>query len=286
MSTKIQPDILRYQDYSLFLNDFVTNKKKSDINWSLGVWAKSLGLKSTSSITKVLNNDRAPGRQITESLIDYFKFNDREAMYFQDLVSVKKNKHDPNLQSILLKRLVKNGKNNQVMFIDFKTFEVISNWFHYAIREMSRLKKFKLDFNWISKNLRFSVSEQQVKTAINNLSKTDLIEIKGSKVKLSPGNLSTSEDIHNLAIQDYHISMLENAKKSLKEVDLKEREILSGTLCFKKKDMPKAKELLRNFLDEFGSTMDSDSGDEVYQVQMQFFPLSKINKEGGTNEVY
>ncbi len=279
MSTKIQPDILSYQDYSLFLNDFVINKKKSDINWSLGVWAKSLGLKSTSSITKVLNKDRSPGKKITESLIHYFEFNDKESMYFQDLISIEKNKNDPNLQSILLKRLVKNGKDNQVMFIDLKTFEVIGSWYHYAVREMSRLKKFKFDFNWISKNLRFSVSEQQVKKAFYNLSKTGLINIQKEKVVLSSGNLSTCEDVHSFAIQEYHDSMLENAKKCLTEVNVTEREFLSGTLCFKREDMPKAKELLRNFLDEFGSTMDTDQGDEIYQIQMQFFPLSKINKE-------
>ena len=285
MSTKIQPDILKYQDYSLFLNDFVRNKKLSDINWSLGACAKSLDLKSTSSISKVLNKERAPGKKITTSLISYFKFNNKEKLYFQDLINIEKTKNDPNLKSILLKRLVKNGNKNPVQFIDLKTFEIISNWFHYAIREMSRLKKFNFDHKWISSHLRFNVSEQQVKVALENLTKVNLIKVKNRKITLSPGNLSTTEDIQSLAIQEYHSSMIEHAKQGLKEVPVDEREYLSGTLSFKKENLPQAKELLRNFLDEFGSTMDSDAGDEIYQIQLQFFPLSKTNKKDKKNEI-
>ncbi len=286
MSTKIQPDILRYQDYSLFLDDFVKNKKKSDINWSLGSWAKTLGLKSTSSITKVLNKNRAPGKKITNSLINYFNFNNKESIYFQDLINLAKAKNDPSLQSILLKRLTRNSQAGDVQLIEAKTFEIIRSWFHLAIREMSRLKNFKLSPLWISQNLRFSVSETQAQTAIDNLLKTKLLKINKKKVKISPGNLSTSEDIHNLAIQDYHNSMLDNAKKSLKQVKLDEREVLSGTLSFNLHNMNKAKELLRNFLDEFGAAMDSDGGDEIYQIQMQFFPLSRLNQKDKKNETH
>ena len=283
MPTKIQKNILSYQDYRLYLNDFVLTKKQTDQYWSIGSWAKTLGLKSTSSITKILNNHRLPGPKITQSLIKYFNFNPKESSYFQNLIEFEKAKNNPSLKSTLLQELIENNHSkNQTQFLDLKTFEVISQWYHLAIREMSRLKKFKATNEWISKNFIYPISESKVKLAINNLLKINLLLQKGKKLKPSDGNLSTSEDIHSLAIQHYHESMLDIAKHSIKAVPLTEREYLSGTLSFKKDNLEKAKIMLRKFLDDFGQTMDIEQGDEIYQIQLQFFPITKSTQKRET----
>ena len=147
---------------------------------------------------------------------------------------------------------------------------------------MSRLKKFKATNEWISKNFIYPISESKVKLAINNLLKINLLLQKGKKLKPSDGNLSTSEDIHSLAIQHYHESMLDIAKHSIKAVPLTEREYLSGTLSFKKDNLEKAKIMLRKFLDDFGQTMDIEQGDEIYQIQLQFFPITKSTQKRET----
>ncbi len=279
MSTKIQINLLQYQGYLCFLNDFVKLKKQNCPEWSLGVWAKALGLKSTSSISKILKNERAPGEKITNSLVDYFNFNEKERLYFNDLISLEKTKDNSPIKSILKSRIAQNGHNKEIQILEMKTFEVISSWFHLALRQMTRLKKFKLDTTWISNQFIFKVNDKEIQTALNTLERVGLVSIQKNKVSLKSKSVSTSEDIKDLAIQNYHKSMLSKAKSSIDLVPVKNREILSGTLCFNKNDMPKAKELLRNFLNEFGETMDSQQANEIYQVQLQFFPLTQIEKE-------
>ncbi len=275
----VEPKIRNYNDYCSYLNDVVYFKKNQNRRWSLRQWSIELGLKSTSSISKIINGERAPGHQITQSLCCNLKLNQKEKAHFIDLIKVAKIKNNPQMKSVLLQRLSQSGTQDSLNLIDLRTFEVIGKWFHYAIREMSRLKKFKFSIPWISQNLNFSVSEAEVYQAIDNLKKSNLIEVKNKKINLKNGNISTSEDITSSAIQSYHTSMLKNAQQGLKQFGIDEREYLSGTLCFKQSKLPQAKKLLREFLNTFAESMDTDEGDEIYQIQMQFFPLSQINNK-------
>ena len=59
-----EKDVIRYSDYRAFLLDFAQWKKAKTPNWSYGIWAKRLGLKTTSSITKVLQGRLLAGRLI------------------------------------------------------------------------------------------------------------------------------------------------------------------------------------------------------------------------------
>jgi hypothetical protein len=74
--------------------------------------------------------------------------------------------------------------------------------------------------------------------------------------------------------------MLEHAKTALRKVRLEEREFTSTTLLMSTGQMSEAKELMREFKMKFEKIMEKESGDQVYQFQLQLFPLSKkITKE-------
>jgi uncharacterized protein (TIGR02147 family) len=94
-------DLATYQDYRKFLWDHVNAKKAINPKWSFGMWARTLGLKATSSITMILNGQREAGPQITAKLVHYFGFNETEAQYFRELIKVSKAKKDPYLRKLL-----------------------------------------------------------------------------------------------------------------------------------------------------------------------------------------
>ncbi|MNL33252.1 hypothetical protein D3C87_1551510 [compost metagenome] len=51
------------------------------------------------------------------------------------------------------------------------------------------------------------------------------------------------------------------------------------TIVINKKDIKKAKEMIRVFQDKFVSELEVNPGDEVYRLSVSLFPLSKIAEE-------
>ena len=81
--------IKNYSNYRDFLIDYV-NFKKTNPQWSLGVWKRQLKLKSVSTLTMILKGQRDPGPRLIQSFNQYFKFNEEEKNYFESLVGLQK----------------------------------------------------------------------------------------------------------------------------------------------------------------------------------------------------
>ncbi|MGZ3796230.1 MAG: DUF4423 domain-containing protein [Pseudobdellovibrionaceae bacterium] len=272
-------NINQFTDYRSFLLAHVQDMKSTKKNWSCGVWTQTLGLKTTSSITKILNGERDPGPQITERLIHYFRFDTKQAQYFRDLIKLQKIKHDPRLSVLLMEKMGKNHPDAKLRIIDDKSFQVISNWYYLAVRELCRMRNFKEDPEWIAEEFLFKVTARETASAIKTLLALGLL-VRNAKghLCLAEGRLNTANDISNEAIKRYHEQMLENAKRALRTVPPNEREITSTTLVMSSSNMEKAKELIRDFKNNFEKLMEEDSGDRVFQIQIQLFPLTKKNK--------
>ena len=133
------------------------------------MWARQLGLKDTSSITKILNGQRHPGSKLTQKLSDFFEFEHEESQYFEDLVRLQKHGNDPKLCIAIMERMEKLHPNAQMRIIDLSPFNLISHWYCLVIREMVRLESFKEDYEWISSKLNFKVTPKEVKKTINLL---------------------------------------------------------------------------------------------------------------------
>ncbi len=275
-SLEVAIKVKQFTDYRSFLFAYIQEAKARNPQWTYGSWSKRLGLKNTSSITKIIQGERNPGSEITEKLINYFRFSGRDAQYFRDLVTLKKMEGNTRMSSLLLEKMGKEHPNGTLKILDDRTFRVISNWFYLPIREMTRMKDFQNDSTWIASKLRFAVPTQDVKQAIKVLKSLGLLinDSKG-KLKVAQGRLDTSNDLASEAIKKYHEQMIENAKASVRLVSVESREITGATLVMNSAHLPKAKELIREFRKKFSELFEEELGDSVYQIQVQLFPLTK-----------
>lgn len=272
-------DVKQFTDYRAFLLAHVQDCKRRNIDWTYGVFAKKLGLKDTSSITKIMQGQREPGDAITGQLIRYFEFTPRESQYFQDLVRLQKIKKDPRLTVLLLEKMGKDHPDGALKLLDDKSFVMISNWYCSAIREMVRLDEFFEDPQWVSKKLHFKVTPTEATRAIDLLLQVGLLkrDEKGT-LKIAQGRFHTANDISSEAIKRYHESMLDHAKTALRKFDVQEREFTAATLTMKADRVAEGKELIREFRSRFAKLLEEDGGDLTAQIQIQFFPLTKVSK--------
>ncbi len=283
LSQKFQKDIFEFNCYHTFLNEYVNFKKETQSNWSYSQWARDLNLKSTSSITKVLTNERLPGKSIAKSLITYFGFNDKESYYFLDLIELEKTKDNPALQKTFIQRVKANKVLKSFDELQLSQFKLVSDWYYFAIRELTRVKGFKPSSYWIHKAFKKRITIKQINEAIKSLLQLGLLEKKEEELVYTEKSINTQNDFSSLAIKSYHSQVLHEANDSLYNDDVKVREFQAGCFSFKKKDLPQAKEMIRNFIQEFASLHSKDNGEDVYQFAVQFFPLTdNQNNKAGT----
>lgn len=100
-------NIFSFNDYRSFLLAYAHVMKEKNPRWSFGAWARRLELKTTSSLTKILQGDRNPGAEITDKFVKYFRFSEQETEYFRDLIRLEKIKHDGRLVSLLVEKMKK-----------------------------------------------------------------------------------------------------------------------------------------------------------------------------------
>jgi uncharacterized protein (TIGR02147 family) len=252
------------------------NAKKINKSWSYGVWAHQLNLKDTSSLTKILNGQRHPGSEIIKKLCTFFKFTHDDKNYFIDLVALYKNKDNPRLCVAILEKLEKKFPNSSFALIDTKSFEFFSRWYVLPLREMVRLPWFQEDGDWISKQFRFKVTATEIKKGIDLLLSLGLLNRNNEgKLLIAHGRVSSTFDIKNEGLQIYHENMLEHAKNALKDQEVLEREFIGCCLNINPKKISYAKELIRQFKDKFEKLMEEENGEQMYQLQLQFYALTQ-----------
>jgi uncharacterized protein (TIGR02147 family) len=271
--------IYDFTSFRTFLKAYADQEKKRNTHWSYSQWAKKLGLQGTASLTMVVNGQRNPGPHLVSDLIRHFKFNEKEKAFFENLVNLEKVNEDSGLKYLVLKELQRLSPLKNFELLDERKFDVIANWYNFAIRQMTRLKDFKNNPTWIAKNLRFSITEKQIKQAIQNLIDLNLVKENRGKLSKTQTKIVTTNDIPSEALKRHHEQSLENAKKSVRETPLHLRESRAITIVMQESKIPKAQQLIREFSDEFIKLMDTDDGDNVYQMAIHLFPLTKLNKE-------
>ena len=155
-------------------------------------------------------------------------------------------------------------------------FHLISDWWHFALLNLINTKGFKPQLSWFMK--RIGLSRDILSEAWDRLNRLGFAEKRsdGTFVKKFP-QMSTTDGLLNLSIRKAHLEDLKLLEHSIIELPLDVRDHTSFTLTINRKDMKKAKELIRVFQDQFGQKMESVPGEEVYRLNIAFFPLTRVS---------
>jgi uncharacterized protein (TIGR02147 family) len=276
------PQIYNYTDYQVYLRDVFKARKLVSPYWSYGVWARDLGLKSSSTLIMILQGNRNPSSSLTKQIAAYLKLKSGEAQYFADLVNLKKSKNDPHLTQALTERLKKQHPKKEFRLLSADHFMAISNWHYYAIREMVDLKDFREDLEWIQKKLNFKVSKKEIEQAIEALLRLELIERdENGYLRYAKTTIATADGIPDEGLKRFHEQMLDNARASIRSVDRQSRDISGVTFTLRKEDLPKAKEIVRNMYQELLRMTSKNEADAVFQLETTLFPLTQFDVNEG-----
>lgn len=265
-----------YEDYRPYLRDVLQEKIAKNPSFSLRRMAEFCGV-SPACLSRILQAKRRLAAETATKIINAFRLSAKDADYFHTLVAIERCQ-DPKEKDRLLLKLAKN-RNQKTATISMEVFRMVADWQHFALLSLVTTKGFKEDSTWISKRLGISTTE--AKQALQRLLDLGLLKksAQGEWVVSEP-NIQTVHDQAEAAVRENHRQHLTKAAQGLSSVPLDLREFNNLSVCMSLAQTPKAKQRIREFLDSFNEEFDLSKSDEVFQLNVQFYPLTTVATKG------
>ena len=264
---------MNYSTYHELINEEFEKRKALNASYSLRAFARDLGL-SPATLSQVFNKKNGLSLEAAELISQKLRLSEPQKNWFLNSVG---SLHCRNSKERLsFQEKIKQLKQETTAYseIQLEYFKVISDWYHFAILELTHLKEFQNDYQWIAEKL--GVEAHQAEEAIERMKALDLIEERKGKLVDVFTALATTNDIPSMSIKKFHMQIMKKAMEALYEVDPSEREISSTVFSFDKNDLPLVKEKIRSFRRELENDSQlSKKKNAVYCLGIQFFELTK-----------
>lgn len=243
--------------------------KSKNPSFSVRALASRLGMQPAAT-NEILKGQRRVSRKIAEKIADGLMLDPSErADLLRDFPL--KLKRDTQAQKRRTQEL-------EVLKLNSNQYELISDWIHFAILSLIRVKDFKSDVDWMGK--RLSVSTEEIRKALLRLQHLNLVHIDSNGVMTRTAHpIRTTDDVVDLSIQRMHMNDMDMAKKKIQEIRLDERDFTNYTFAANPKTLKHAKEIIRKAQDDLAALMDDGDAHEVYRVCMYLFPLTKLEEK-------
>jgi uncharacterized protein (TIGR02147 family) len=252
----------RSSDFKTYLREELILRSQRNPAYSLRRFAKSIGV-SPSFLSKVLNGQR----RVTDKVLHKISTNlNLEFALVQRFRTGEDQTSDP--------QPVPEFNN-----LDLEYFKIISDWYHYALIELTNVAEFKNCPEWISTRLGITIN--QAKSAIERLLKLKLLEMKdGTLQPTTGGNTTTKNEFTHLAFKKMQNDLLQKAAHSLWNEELELRDHTSICMAIDPADIPEVKKRLAKVRREICQFLERPQKKikkptQVYNLSLSFFSLSK-----------
>ncbi len=251
----------------LWLSGEYTKRRSRNPNYSLRSFSSLLKL-DASTVSQILSGKR----QISAKII----------LHLTEILEV-----DPTTKNALIKFANKKVKSNQVeaensddIFrqLTLDTCALISDWYHYAILELTFVKDVKNDLRWIAKTIGITAAEANI--AIDRLKRLGLLKEDNKKLVKTENFITNFKDgVTSKALKDLQRSILTMALDAIDNTPQEEKDITSMTFAIDEKKIPEAREKIKKFRREMSQFLESGTQTRVYHLGIQLYPIKNKKRE-------
>ncbi len=255
--------------YRQLLASELSRRLNQNPKYSLRAFAKSLRF-DVAALSKILARKKSLSFKAANRIATQLNLEPQQHSEF--LNSVASELSQKSMQRVSPK--LKDFRASAVHEIDLSAFHVISDWYHYGILELSLTAGFNPDPRWIAKALDIQVME--AKLAVERLLDLGLLEKVAGTFRKTNRQLATADTEKTTAAHRKHqIQMLTKAKISVEQDAISDRNSTGMTISIDPQKLPKAKQMIDEFMDQLCEFLESGSQKQVYQLNVNLFPLQK-----------
>jgi uncharacterized protein (TIGR02147 family) len=247
-------------------------RKQRNPGYSLRAYARDLDMPPT-KLSEVLRGKCGLSARSATAIAKKIKLSREETEWF--VLSVEAHhSRSPKVKRESLVRL--QNLENKCGFdeISLEQFKIISDWYHFAILELTETEGFQSSPKWIAS--RLGISTKEAFEAIQRLLDFGLLQkLKSGSLKQTKADLITPHGIPSREMRKHHSQIIMKALDSLDVVPVEQRDVSSLTMSFTESQVAEARRLIKEFYRKFDRVMKSPGGpkDRVYSLAIQFFPL-------------
>jgi uncharacterized protein (TIGR02147 family) len=227
---------------------------------SLRAYAQKIGI-SSGALSEILNGKRPLTNAIRRKLAPKLLLSPQESLQF--------------FREDLPEELSATADDRATLNHD--QFHLISDWWYFGLLSLMQTRGFKSTTNWMAR--RLGLKEHIVNEAWERLLRLGYLKKVGARVVQGQGYFKTQDGLMDISIRRSHLEDLKLIENSLLDVPIDLRDNTSCTFVIDKKDLPKAKEMIRIFQAQFLKQVSHDVGDEVYKLSVSLYPLTKVQRD-------
>jgi len=263
-------------DYRDTLRHAMETRCQRNPSYSLRAFARDLGL-APSRLHDVLQGRYGLSREAAAKIAKNLGLHKEEAERFCDQVE-SQHARGKRIRQAAAERLSAKAPAYQPLTLD--GFQVISDWYHFAILELTLTEGFQSNAAWIAKEL--DLSPHVATAAIDRLKRLDLLlEDKEGNLKAADTFTASPGGVPSDAIKKFHRQILEKAITAIDCQALEERDFSSMILAVDSSRVEEARLELKNFRRAFDAKFGaSENKTTVYCLSTQLFRLQ--TKSGAT----
>jgi uncharacterized protein (TIGR02147 family) len=253
--------------YLTKMREGLSLKQRNNPHYSLRAYARDIGI-HPSTLSQIINGKRPLPVKDSELVAKRLNLSPKESSLFKE--SLLRNKSTFSQ--------IKISEEDSRIQLDDSYYKIIAEWEHYALLELFNLQ----DFNRTNADVarRLDLTSNRTDVVITNLLTCGLLEKEeDGRIKKVFNDVKTSEDITSQALQDSHRETMQMGIQKLSTIDVDLRDFSSSTLAIDMKKLPEAKALIREFRRKMAILTEEGDREEVYQIAVQFYPLSKIDQK-------
>ena len=271
----VEPDVLQYTNYRVYLRDYYEFKKKTVPAFSLRFFAEKAGLSSHAHLKLTIDGKRNITKNTVVKLIHGLGLQNQRAAYFESLVFFNQAQTDADKQ-VYYAQLLKASPRSKLHKMDDAQFRIFREWHHSAILEMVALKDFRPIPDWISKRLGGLVTPAQVADSLKLLLELGLLVKTANGFRQRDPLITTDDEVQNMMVKMYHLQMLKLSATMLSDLPAKQRDVSALTFSIRHEDFPNLKkhlQLMRKELLDFSAK--AGEAEDVVQINIQLYPLTR-----------
>lgn len=238
--------------------------------------AKSVGI-SSGYISQFLNGKRELSIDTALAISRFLKLSEREEQLFIEGLT-----HNKKVRRTIETNVKERAQESLSLARDYKILfdneaEYLAHWYNLALSDLVMCKGFKAHPEWIAK--RLAISKIEAEQALSNLIKLKIIENKNGKWIKTNARLQMPTKSSRAIIREYHKQALGKAihhmESKTSQSDFDVRSIRGRTIAVNPKKIQEARIYIQNFLDTLTQLLEDGNCEEVYQMNIQFFPLTE-----------
>lgn len=269
--------VFEFLDYRAFLRAYYDSEKKRRPAFSHRFFSRQAGLRSPNFLKLVMDGERNLGPDTVPKFAHAIGLTGEAAAFFTDLVAFNQAETVAE-KNRAFERISGSRRFRSARRIDGDLFRYLSHWYYPAIRELAARADFQESAKWIAAQLRPRIPVVEAEKALALLLSLGLLvrdEATGRVVRGEPTLTTEHQVVTTLGVRNFHRQMLERASDSIETVKAHRRDLAALTVCVRPETAALVKERIHRFREELTALCDADeSGSVVYQLNVQWFPLS------------